>query len=382
MIAPRYIPLVVKQIIRHRIRSFLTIAGVAIAMFLFVAVQAMQRGVALATEETAGETTLVVYRKDRYCPFTSRLPDFYGRKIQDIEGVKEVIPMKIVVNICRASLDVVTLRGVAVEQFVEQQPDLEMIDGSIENWRKTYNGALVGETLSLRRGLKVGDTFKTSNVQNEVCGIFRSDEPQNQNVAYVHLKALQQATDKNFGIVTQFYVKVDDQARMDEVAAAIDDEFAVEQEPTTTRSEKAFVAHAAGDLVELMKFTRHLGWGCLIAVLGSVSNAIVLSVQDRVKEHAILQTLGFKGSLIGRLIIAEGILVGLLGGCVGTVGALGILYWKQLSLSVDGLSIPISADTMLLVTGLGISLVLGIIAGLVPAWQASRHEIAGCFRAV
>ena len=382
MIAPRYIPLVVKQILRHRIRSFLTIAGVAIAMFLFVAVQAMQRGVALATEETAAETTLVVYRKDRYCPFTSRLPDFYGRKIQDIEGVKEVIPMKIVVNICRASLDVVTLRGVAVEQFVEQQPDLEMIDGSIENWRKTYNGALVGETLSLRRGLKVGDTFKTSNVQNEVSGIFRSDEPQNQNVAYVHLKALQQATDKNFGIVTQFYVKVDDQARMDEVAAAIDDEFAVKQEPTTTRSEKAFVAHAAGDLVELMKFTRHLGWGCLFAVLASVSNAIVLSVQDRVKEHAILQTLGFKGSLIGRLIIAEGILVGLLGGCVGTVGALGILYWKQLSLSVDGLSIPISADTMLLVTGLGISLVLGIIAGLVPAWQASRHEIASCFRAV
>jgi putative ABC transport system permease protein len=382
MIAPKYIPLVVKQITRHRMRSLLTIAGVATAMFLFVAVQAMQRGVALATEKTAAETTLVVYRKDRYCPFTSRLPDFYGRKIRDIQGVKEVIPMKIVVNVCRASLDVVTLRGVAVEQFVEQQKDLEVIAGSIENWKKTYNGALVGETLALRRGFKIGDTFKTSNVQNEVSGIFRSDEPQNQNVAYVHLKALQQATDKKFGIVTQFYVKVDDPARMDEVAAAIDDEFAVEQEPTATRSEKAFVAHAAGDLVELMKFTRHLGWGCLFAVLALVGNAIVLSVQDRVKEHAILQTLGFKGGLIGRLIIAEGILVGLLGGCVGTVGALGVLYWKQLSLSVDGLSIPISAETMLLVTGLGISLALGVVAGLVPAWQASRHEIAGCFRAV
>jgi putative ABC transport system permease protein len=71
-------------------------------MFLFVAVQAMQQGVAKATEETAAETTLVVYRKDRYCPFTSQLPDFYGRKIGDIEGVKEVIPMKIVVNVCRA----------------------------------------------------------------------------------------------------------------------------------------------------------------------------------------------------------------------------------------------------------------------------------------
>jgi putative ABC transport system permease protein len=382
MIAPKYVPLVVKQITRHRMRSVLTIAGVATAMFLFVAVQAMQRGVATATEETAAETTLVVYRKDRYCPFTSQLPDFYGRKISDIEGVREVVPMKIVVNVCRASLDTVTLRGVPVDKFVEQRGDLELIAGSIENWKRTYNGALVGETLAMRRGFKVGDTFKTSQVQNEVSGIFRSDEPQNQNVAYVHLKALQQATDKDFGIVTQFQVKVDDPSQMDAVAAAIDDEFAVEQEPTTTRSEKAFVAHAASDLIELMKFTRYLGWGCLFAVLALVGNAIVLSVQDRVKEHAILQTLGFKGSLIGRLIVAEGILVGLLGGGVGTAGAVGVLYWKQLSLSVDGLSIPISADTMLLLAGLAISLAIGVIAGLVPAWQASRHEIASCFRAV
>ncbi|MHC4519947.1 MAG: ABC transporter permease, partial [Planctomycetota bacterium] len=126
MIAPRYIPLVVKQITRHRMRSFLTTAGVATAMFLFVAVQAMQRGVTTATEETAAETTLVVYRKDRYCPFTSQLPDFYGRKIRGIDGVREVVPMKIVVNVCRASLDTVTLRGVPVDKFVEQRGDLEL----------------------------------------------------------------------------------------------------------------------------------------------------------------------------------------------------------------------------------------------------------------
>jgi putative ABC transport system permease protein len=351
-------------------------------MFLFVTVQAMQRGVALATEENAAETTLVVYRKDRYCPYTSQLPDFYGRKIQDLPGVKEVIPMKIVVNVCRASLDVVTLRGVNVDQFIQQQKGLEVISGSISQWQKTYNGALVGETLALRRGFKVGDTFKTGHVQNEVSGIFRSEEPQHQNVAYVHLKALQQATDNKFGIVTQFHVVVDDPARLHEVAAAIDDLFAVEQEPTATRSEQAFVAHAAGDLIALIRFSRYLGWGCLFAVMGLVGNAIVLSVQDRVKEHAILQTLGFSGNLIGRLIVAEGILVGLAGGFIGTAGAMGILCWRQLSLSVDGLSVPILADGALLATGLGVSLALGVVAGLVPAWQAGRREIAQCFRAV
>ncbi|MCP4708762.1 MAG: ABC transporter permease, partial [Planctomycetes bacterium] len=158
MIAPKYIPLIVKQVVRHRMRSLLTIAGVMVAMFLFVAVQAMQRGVTRATEENAADTTLVVYRKDRYCPFTSQLPDFYSRKIEAIPGVREVIPMKIVVNVCRASLDVVTLRGVIVEQFIEQRNDIEIIEGSLENWRKTYNGALVGEVLARRRGFKVGDT--------------------------------------------------------------------------------------------------------------------------------------------------------------------------------------------------------------------------------
>lgn len=382
MIAPKYIPLIVKQITRHRMRSCLTMAGVATAMFLFVAVQAMQRGVALATQENAAETTLVVYRKDRYCPYTSQLPDFYGRKIKDLPGVQAVIPMKIVVNVCRTSLDMVTLRGVIVEQFSKQQADLQVISGSMGQWQRTYNGALVAETLALRRGFKIGDTFKTGQVQNEVSAIFRSDEPQHQNVAYVHLKALQQATDKKFGIVTQFHVKVDDPARMEEVARAIDENFAVAQEPTATRSEKAFVAHAAGDLIALMKFSRYLGWGCLFAVLGLVGNAIILSVQDRIKEHAILQTLGFTGGLIGRLIIVEGVLVGLAGGCIGTAGAMTVLFWKKLSLSVDGLSVPIMADGMLLISGLGVSLALGVLAGLVPAWQASRHEIASCFRAV
>ena len=159
-------------------------------------------------------------------------------------------------------------------------------------------------------------------------------------------------------------------------------EFVVAEHPTTTRSEKAFVAYAAADMVELVTFSRYLGWGCIVAVLVLVGNAIVLSVQDRVKEHAILQTLGYSPFLVGRLVIFEGICVGLLGGGLGTLAAVCLIEWGQFSLSVDGLSIPIQAGFLLLLTGMAISLLLGIVAGLVPAWQASRHEIAQCFRMV
>ena len=66
--------------------------------------------------------------------------------------------------------------------------------------------------------------------------------------------------------------------------------------------------------MQIVGFTRWLGWGSLAAVLALVGNAIVLSVQDRVKEHAVLQTLGFKPSMIGQLVVTEGLIVGILGG--------------------------------------------------------------------
>lgn len=383
MIAPKFMPLILRQLLRHRVRSVLTIGGVVTAMFLFVTIQAMQAGVSSATQQNADDTTLVVYRKDRFCPFTSQLPEYYQTKIEGISGVRAVIPMKIVVNNCRTSLDVVTFRGVPLDAFLAvRRQDLHLVAGSIEQWRHRSDAALLGETLAHRRGLRVGDRFDAAGVTAYVAGILRSEEVQDKNVAYVHLDFLQHATDKNLGIVTQFNVWVDDASVLDRVAQAIDGEFAVAEHPTTTRSEKAFVAYAAADMVELVAFTRYLGWGCIAAVLTLLGNAMVLSVQDRVKEHAILQTLGYSPGLIGRLILFEGIVVGLLGGGLGTVLAAGAIEWGQFSLSTDGLSIPIEATGLLLLTGTGISLTLGVLAGMVPAWQATRCEIAHCFRAV
>lgn len=383
MIAPKYIPLVIKQVIRHPARSLLTLGGVATAMFLFVAVQAMQEGVHTATHESAADTTLVVYREDRFCPFTSRLPEYYLPQIERLDGVRAVVPMKIVVNNCRASLDVVTFRGVPRDRFTEQYaPNLNVIDGSIGEWRKRSDASLLGQTLASRRGLKVGDRFDAAGVTSYVAGIIQSDEPQDQNVAYVHLDFLQQTVDKKLGIVTQFNVKVDASSQLDAVAASIDELFRSAEHPTTTRSEKAFVAQVAADMIELIEFTKYMGWGCLAAVLALVANAIVMSVQDRIKEHAVFQTLGYNGSLIGRLIVSEGVVLSLLGGIVGAAGAMAVIHYSQFSLSVDGLSIPIEADANLLAVGLLISITLGVLAGLVPAWRASRRQIADCFRAV
>lgn len=382
MLSPRFIPVVAKQVWRHRTRSLLTALGVAIAMFLFIAVQSLQQGVHDATTLTASDTTLIVYRANRFCPATSRLPEYFEDRIMRIPGVTDAIPMKIVVSNCRASLDVITFRGMPPDDLPAMSAKWTILEGSLEEWKKRSDAAMVGERLARRRKFQIGQSFDSSGVAVTIAGIIRSDEPQDENVAYVHLPFLQRASRQGLGLVTQFNVRVDDPVHLEPVAKAIDEEFRSEQDPTQTRPEKAFVAQAGADIVGIVGFTKYLGWGALAAVLALIANAIVLSVQDRIKEHAVLQTLGFRGSLIARLIIAEGVLIALIGGALGTAAAIAGVSLGNLSLSNEGLSINIHADWQVAAIGLALSAAVGVIAGLLPAWQASRREIAQCFRAV
>ncbi|MHC4981081.1 MAG: ABC transporter permease [Planctomycetota bacterium] len=372
----RFLPLVVKQVVRHRVRTLLTVSGIAIAMFLFSAVQAMERGVTQATRVTAGETTLVVYRKDRFCPATSVLPQDYQARIERIDGVVSVLPVKIVVSNCRTSLDVVTFRGVPKDEFLAQRSNaIRIVSGSLDDWKRRTDAALIGETLATRRGLEPGMMFDAAGITAYIAGVFRSEEPQDQNVAYTALEFVQLAGRDQLGIVTQFNLRVSDPALLEPVAAEIDDLFRTAQEPTATFSEKAFIGRVATDLVELVSFARWLGLGCLVAVLALIGNAIVLSVQGRVAEH-------YPSALIAILIVVEGVLLALVGGGLGATAAVVLADVGSFALSVEGQSIPITAGAGLLLSGVLVCAALGVAAGLVPAVQASTRQIAECFRAV
>ena len=147
------------QLARHRVRSLLTVLGVASGMFLFTSVETLQRSLAEATQTSADDTTLVVYRENRFCPMSSKLPEHYADEIKRIKGVRNAIPIQIVVNNCGTSLDVITFRGVPAERLTEFAPDIEIVEGSEEEWLKRDDGALLGEVFAKRRGLSPGDRF-------------------------------------------------------------------------------------------------------------------------------------------------------------------------------------------------------------------------------
>lgn len=364
-----------KQLVRHRVRSLLTIIGVASGMFLYTAVETLQRSLAKATEANAADTTLVVYRQNRFCPATSRLPEHYVDEIRRIEGVREVIPVQIMVNNCGASLDVITFRGVPEGMLRKFAPEIQVVAGSEEEWQRLDDGALVGEVFAQRRGLKPGDRFDAAGVTIHVAGILRSPFAQDNNVAYVKLPFLQQASKTGLGVVTQFNVRVNASKDLAPVAKAIDERFRSDQQPTDTRPEKAFFAETAAEMIELIGFTRWLGIGAVLAVTALVANALLLVVRGRVKENAVLRTLGYPGRAIGYLVMSEGGMLGLAGGVVGVGAAAAFLRWQSFTLGNEGQTLAIQPDFFVIVSATLAALALGIFASLWPAWQAMVQPI-------
>lgn len=367
--------LALKNLTRNRLRSLLTILGVAAGMFLYSAVQTMQHSLSRATESSAADTTLVVYRENRFCPSTSRLPEHYLPTIERIEGVREVIPIQIAVNNCGASLDVITFRGVPAETLQKHNPNIKVVEGSYEDFLARNDAALVGQHFAERRSLSPGDKFEAVGVNVTVAGIISSDSPQDENVAYVHLPFLQQASRIGLGVVTQFNVKVESADQLQRVADQIDETFKSDQQPTNTRPEKAFFAETAKQMIELIGFTRWLGLGAVFAVLGLVANAVLLIVRGRVKETAIFQTLGYSRLAIGTMVVFEGILLGLIGGLLGVFGAMTFFHLKSFTLGNEGLTLALTPSLSVTLTGLGVAVALGLLASLYPAWKATSRPL-------
>src|SRR5260370_29657176 len=122
----------------------------------------------------------------------------------------------------------------------------------------------------------------------------------------------------------------------------------------------------------LIGFANYLGYACIGLVLALVATTTVMAVQDRIREHALLQTLGFSGPRIFSLVLIESLLVSLAGGLLGVGIALGFLTFGGLVIGTEGVTIAFLPSWSLLTTGLLASSAVGLLAGTVPAWQACR----------
>ena len=370
--------LALRMMRRAPLRSSLAVLGIATAACLLCAERSVQRAVSAATDASGRETRLIVYRANRFCPFTSRIPERYAAEVLEIDGVRSAVPMQIVVSNCRASLDVVVFRGVRGDDARRVlAPRLEILEGSIDAFLARDDAAIVGRTLAERRRLRVGDRLVSAGVAVTVAAIAATDSVQESNACFVHLAFLQSAAGGvQGGEVTQLEVEVDDPARLDAVAEAIDGRFATDRAPTSTRAEKAFVARAAEDLVAVARFASWLGLGALATIFALVANAIVLSLEGRARDIAILQAIGFRSRTVLWTVLVESVALAVAGGALGAAAAQCALALGDFGVGTEGVVIAFEPSWSAALLATLAAAAAGLAAGIVPAWTASRRSIA------
>lgn len=376
----KFAPYVFKSLWRHRGRTMLTVTGSAVALFVFCFVGAVQQGLERLTKDRQAERTLITFQENRFCPASSKLPEDYARTVAKMPGVKSVVPIKVFTNNCRASLDVVVFQGLPTEQLRTAR-DLTLLSGNWSDFAARTDAAVVGQAVANRRRLKAGQKFTIGEVTVSVVGTFRSSVAAEDNFIYTHLDFLQRARGKNsVGTVTQLEVQLAEDADADALASQIDETFHSGPVATTTRSKGVFQRDTLSDLAELIGLAHWLGYACVGLVLALVATTTVIAVQDRLKEHAVLQTLGLRPLRIFRLVLAESVLQSATGGALGIGLGMILLAWGGFAVGAEGVTIAFQPSVDLLVTGAAVSLAVGVLAGIVPGWQAARAEIVTALR--
>lgn len=371
---------VLKTLWRHRTRTLLTVTGAAVAMFVFCFVGSVQEGLHRLTTGSDADRNLIVFQENRFCPTSSRLPEDYERVIAEIPGVRDVMPIQVWTNNCRASLDIVVFNGADPIQIQQTRP-LKLTSGDWQQFQSTRDAAIVGRNVAQRRGLKVGDQFTIGEISVRVAGIFESNVPSEENLIYTSLQFLQYTRGLDAaGLVTQHEVLLTDDADPDRVASAIDQKLRAGAVATKTRRKGAFQASTLSDLVDLIGFAHWLGYACVALVLSLVATTTVMSVQDRIKEYAVLQTVGVRPLRAMRLVLAESTILCVVGGVAGTLLALAALGFGGFAIGAEGATIAFRPSLGLAITGTMVSVLVGMLAGLIPAIQAATVPIVSALR--
>lgn len=376
----QFLPYVFKTLWRHRLRTALTMSGAAVAMFIYCFIGSVQQGLDSLARQREAKRSLIVFQANKFCPATSNLPEDYDQTIHKLGGISQVVPIQVFTNNCRASLDVIVFYGVP-PNLLREVRDFELVDGDWGQFDKYQDAAVVGQAVASRRGIRAGDKFSIGEYSVNVAGIYSSSNQAEENYIYTHLDYLQrrqrEGTD---GTVTQFEVVLADGVDAESKADQIDDALKSGSVETDTRQKGVFQAKSLGDLTQLIGLSHYLGLSCVGLLLVLLATTTLMSVQDRVREHAVLKTLGFTNQQVFSLVLSETALVGTIGGGLGVVVSLLILSQSHLAIAAEAVTIAFTPSFSLLLTGVLMTIVGSLIAGAIPALVAARSDVVPALR--
>lgn len=381
----KYLALLWSNLKRKKLRTALTLLSIFIAFLLFGILCTIKESFT-AGISVAGADRLIVRHK---VSLIMSLPESYTRRIANIDGVASAVHFSWFNGIYQNEpKNFFATMPTIPETFLEMYPEYVLPEAEKEAWLRTRTGAIVGRTLADRFGWKVGDRIPLmspiwlkedgSAWEFDIVGIFDgAQRATDTSGMYFRYDYFDEARAELKGEVGWFGVQVADPDRAEEVAAAIDAEFANSPYETKAEPEGAFVQGFAQQIGDIGSILMAILSAVFFTILLVAGNTMAQSVRERTEELGVLKAMGFTNELVLALVLAESCLIACVGGLLGLGAAW--LFTAGGSPVPDMLPVfylPLPA----LLLGVAFVFALGIVAGILPAVQAMRLQIAVALR--
>jgi putative ABC transport system permease protein len=379
----KYLPLLLANLRRKKIRTTLTIGSFLVALFLFGLLAAVRAGFRQGIDVAGADRLVVIGRTS----LMQLLPMTYLARIARIPGVTQVAHSTWFGGVYQDPRNFFAQFVIEPEQWREMYPEFVIDEGQWKNFLADRQGVVVGRKLAQRFGWKIGDHvplkppsyISGGSWDFNVRAIYVGKRAQDgEDQMWIQHKYFYEKGPPYFrGRVGWYVVRVaspDDALR---VATAIDAEFANSTSETRTQTESAFAAGFVKQMGNIEFLILAIGSIVFFTLLLVTGNTMAIAVRERTSELAILKAIGYSDRFVLGLVLAEALVIALVGGALGLWLAHGVVA-EDLTRGILLLYLPGAA----LAAGVAVAVGTGLLAGLLPALTAMRLSVVDAIRRV
>ena len=380
----KYLHLVWASLFRRKTRTALTLVSIVAAFLLFGLLDAVRTSFSQAGQSANGAARLQTGSK---LSFIQTLPQSLEAQIARVGGVKSVTYANWFGGAYQDPHNQVFSFAVP-PNYLDLYPEVAVTNAERKAFVDTRTGALVGEQLARRFNWKVGDRVPlqstifpdrqgSKNWQFDIVGILHSTDKKAggffDQMFLLNWKYFDETTPYNQGQVGWYVTRVVDVNQADRVAKAIDALSSNSDHETRTQTEQAATASWMKQLADIGLIVGSIMGAVFFTLMLLSGNTMMQAVRERTSEIAVLKTIGFSSRSVLAMVLAESVLLLVLGGSVGL--ALATVVIPAVTAGSGGmLNLPsVGAGSWGL--GLGLMVLIGVLVGALPAWNAMRLSI-------
>jgi putative ABC transport system permease protein len=379
----KYLPLLWAQLFRKKTRTVLTVLSILVAFLLFGLLQAVKIAFESGADAADAKRLLTTARYSIIEP----LPMAYRQRIERVPGVVAVASADWFGAKYQNESNAFPVFAVDPARYLDMYPEFTVAPAHRKAFIETRTGAIAGRRLVDRYGWKVGQklpiaseihtrTDGSLNWDFDLVGVLDAEDPAvqgNTDVVLINVAYFDEARQFGRGTTGWYIVRITDSEQARAISADIDRQFMNSPDETKTQPEKEFAIGFAKQIGDVGALVTRILMAVFFTILILTGNTMAQAIRERVPELAMLKTLGFTDGAVTWLVLAEALLLLILGGAGGMAAAVSLM--PMLNGATGGRFPPlfVAAETWLLAAGLTAGLALAI--GLPPALRVRRLRI-------